>query len=117
MLYDHTETLKHVELQDVGHVAKMLAKLDAYARTEGSAPLGRFLQAVVIGDLLTATLVITDPQAIYDIERGKRESILVAADRELVVSEVEVEVAEVGELLLNGLVSRMAGEGEVEIEL
>ena len=54
MLYDHAETLKAVELQDVHHVAAMLAKLDAYGRSGGAAIPGDFLTAIIVGDLYEA---------------------------------------------------------------
>ncbi len=65
MFYDHAETIRHVAPEDARHVDNMLATLDAYARSEGRSSLGRFLSALVIGDLVEAVCHADDTNVKY----------------------------------------------------
>lgn len=63
--YLHDSTLAMVAPEDRPHVDRMLDFLDAYARSEGSRPLGRFLTAVVVGDLFEAAIHADDTNVKY----------------------------------------------------
>ena len=56
-MYDHTEYLEYVRLEnpeDLPHVEQMLSALDRYARSSGRDGVGDFLQGVILGDLDTS---------------------------------------------------------------
>ena len=61
----HVETLNYVEMADVPHVDKMLARLDEYARSDGKSMPGDFLTALIIGDLFRAAFYADDVNKKY----------------------------------------------------
>ncbi len=64
-MYDHRETLNTIAPEDFAHVEKMLAKLDAYGRSDGRAVPGDFLTAIIVGDLYEAALKADDVNRKY----------------------------------------------------
>ena len=53
-MYDHTEYLKGVSVDDIEHVDFMLTRLDQYVESGGRDGIGDFLQGIILGDLQRA---------------------------------------------------------------